>query len=121
MSVSIVSPMTTVWSVVSPSSLRAARSMTGLGLPTLKALTPVAVSSIATIAPQPGRMPVWVGQLGSRLVATSLAPPRIMPQGRLDHLEVEGAPLADDDVVGVAVDDRVAVAVQGRRAGPPRR
>jgi len=39
----------------------------------------VAASSMATMAPHPGRTsPFWVGQLGSRLVATSLAPPRIM-------------------------------------------
>src|SRR5687767_8778285 len=57
-------------------SLRAARIMNGLGLPTLKALTPAAVSSIATIAPQPGRSPSFVGQFGSRLVATSFAPRR---------------------------------------------
>jgi len=31
--------------------------MTGLGLPTEKALRPVAASSMATIAPQPGRIP----------------------------------------------------------------
>ena len=39
-------------------------------MPTLKAFTPVATSSIATIAPQPGRRPFCVGQLGSRFVAT---------------------------------------------------
>ncbi len=58
-----------------PSSLRAARIMQGLGLPTLNALTPVAVSSIATIAPQPGRRPLCVGQFGSRFVAISFALP----------------------------------------------
>jgi hypothetical protein len=34
--------------VVKPSSLRAARIMTGLGLPTLNALAPVAISSRQT-------------------------------------------------------------------------
>ncbi len=48
--------------------------MMGLGLPTLKALTPVAASSMATMAPQPGRMPFCVGQFMSKFVATSLAP-----------------------------------------------
>ena len=36
--------------------------------------------SMATTAPQPGRVPVCVGQFGSRLVATSLAPLKIMPR-----------------------------------------
>src|SRR5262249_29970312 len=66
-------------SVDRPSSFRAARIITGLGLPTLNAFTPVAASSNATKAPQPGRMPCGVGQFGSRLVAISLAPPSIMP------------------------------------------
>ena len=35
------------------------------------------------------------------------------PHGRLDHLEVERAAFADDDVIGIVVDDRVAVVVQG--------
>ena len=79
MSVSIVSPTITVSPVVSPNSFRAARIITGLGLPTLNARTPVAASSMATIAPHPGRMPpFWVGQFGSGFVATSLAPPAII-------------------------------------------
>jgi len=52
--------------------------MIGLGLPTLKARTPEAASSMAVMAPQPGRMPWAVGQLGSRLVAIGLAPRIIM-------------------------------------------
>ena len=73
-----LAPIMIVSSVARPSSFRAARIMTGLGLPTLKALRPVAVSSIATIAPQPGRKPCAVGQLGSRFVAMSLLPRRII-------------------------------------------
>ena len=40
------------------------------------------------------------------------------PQRGLDHFEVERAPFADDDVVGIVVDDRVAVAVQGVEQAP---
>ena len=114
MSVSIVSPITVVSSVRRPSSLRASRIITGLGLPTLKAFRPVADSNMATIAPQPGRRPFSVGQLGSRFVAISFAPSQIMLHGRFDLLQVEGAPLAHDHVIWIVVDDRVAVEVQRR-------
>ena len=101
--------------------MRAARIMTGLGLPTLNALTPVAVSSMATIAPQPGRRPFCVGQFGIEVRGDQLGAAEDHAHGRLDHFEVEGAPLADDDVIGIVIDDRVAVVVQRRRAGRLRR
>ena len=115
MSVSIVSPIIVVSSVARPSSLRAARIITGLGLPTLNALTPVAVSSIATIAPQPGRSAVLRRAVRVEVGGDQLRPAEDHPHGRLDHLEVERPPLADDDVVRVVVDDRVAVLVQRRQ------
>jgi hypothetical protein len=43
--------------VAMPISLRAVRIITGLGLPTLNALMPVATSISETMAPQPGRVP----------------------------------------------------------------
>ena len=54
MSVSMVSPIMMVWVASSPSSLRAARMMSGLGLPTENARHPVAASIMATTAPHPG-------------------------------------------------------------------
>ena len=101
--------------------MRAARIMTGLGLPTLNALTPVAVSSMATMAPQPGRRPFCVGQFGSRLVAISFAPPRIIRTAASTISKLNGPPLADDDVVGVVIDDGVAVAGAAPSAGRLRR
>ena len=76
-SVSMVSPIMVTSLVRRLSCLRAMRIMMGLGLPTLKAFIPEAASSMATMAPQPGRMPLSVGQLGSMLVAMSLAPLRM--------------------------------------------
>ena len=114
MSVSIVSPIMIVSSVARPSSLRAARIITGLGLPTLNALTPVAVSSMATIAPQPGRSAVLRRAVRIEVGGDQLGAAEDHPHGRLDHLEVERPALADDDVIGIVIDDGVAVLVQGR-------
>ena len=88
--------------------------MIGLGLPTLNALMPLAVSSMATMAPQPGRMPACVGQFGSRFVAMSLAPARTIRRAASTISKFNVRPSPDDDVIGVLIDDGVAVAVQGR-------
>jgi hypothetical protein len=48
MSLSMVSPIMVVSPVRRPSSVRAVRIITGLGLPTLKAWMPVAFSNMAT-------------------------------------------------------------------------
>ena len=113
MSVSIVSPMIVVSSARRPSSLRAARIITGLGLPTLKALTPVAASSMATIAPQPGRRPCLRRAIRIEVGGHQLGAVEDHPHGRFDHFEVERAPFADDDVIRIVIHDRIAVGVQG--------
>ena len=94
------------------------RIITGLGLPTLKAFRPVAVSSMATMAPQPGRVPCCVGQFGSRFVAISLAPPMIIRAAASTISKVNARPSPTDDVIGIVIDDRVAVGVQ-RLQQPP--
>ena len=89
--------------------------MTGLGLPTLKARVPVADSSMATRAPQPGRMPALRGAVRVQVGGHQLGPVQDHAHRRFHHLEVQGPPFADHHVIGVLVDNRVAVLVQGRQ------
>ncbi len=110
MSVSIVSPIMVVSSVARPSSLRAARIMTGLGLPTLKAFNPVAVSSMATIAPQPGRQAAGRGAIGVEIGGDQFGPVEDHPRGGFEHLERERPPFPDDHIVRIMIDNRVTVA-----------
>ena len=111
-----MSPIIVVWSVIRPISFRAARIMIGLGLPTLKALTPVATSKVATSAPQPGRIPpFWVGQFGSGFVANQLRSIQNHLHCKLDEFKIEGPSLAHDDVIRIVVHDRNTVLMQGRQ------
>jgi len=88
-------------------------------LPTLNALTPVVASSTATMAPQPGRRRLaWAVRV--EVGGDQLGAPSINPNGRLDQLEVERSALADHDVVGVAIDDGVAVEVERGEQAPRR-
>ena len=116
-----MSPIMIVSLVAMPSSLRAVRIITGLGLPTLKALMPVAVSSSDTIAPQPGRVPCLRRAVRVEIGGDQLRAAEDHLHGVLEHFEAKRAAFADDDVVGRLVDDRVAVAGAARSAGRLRR
>ena len=113
MSVSIVSPIMIVSSVARPSSLRAARIITGLGLPTLNALHAGRRFEHRHDRPAAGPQAVLRRAVRVEVRRDQLAAAQDHPHGRFDHFEVERAALADDDVIGIVIDDRVAVLVQG--------
>ena len=111
----MVSPIMVVSSVVSPSSLRAARIITGLGLPTLNALTPAGRLEHRHHGPAAGPQPGLGRAVRVEVGGDQLGPAQDHPHRRLDHLEVERPALADDDVVRIVIHDGVAVLVQGRQ------
>ncbi len=112
MSVSIVSPIIVVSSVVRPSSFRAARIMTGLGLPTLNALKSGRRFEHGDHRAAP-RSESTIGRTaGIEIGGDEFRSSHDHPHGRFDEFEIEGATFGDHDVIGIVINNRITVLME---------